>query len=1072
MPQYWVIDAVDECVKYSDLFTLLKDLQSCFPFQIFMTSRKLPDMSRLTRLLEGCDTSIVQIPIDDTKRDIELYVCSRIMDLPIDEEEEREELAQQILTKADTSFLWVRLVMDELEGVYGYDTIMQVLQGIPEGMFLYYARAVAEMGKKKRELHVAKAILLWVMLATRPLSIAELSHALQLDINVHLPSAKSAIEGLCGQLVSVDVHTGLVQPLHATAREFILSEEAGEFQVLKTQGHEKIALTCLRLLVGSEMQPPRNRRLLDQKQAKPLTSVLGDYAITQFSEHAFSASTESDQLLLALERFLKTTVLTWIEKIMAKNEAHRLIRTAKNLKAYLDLRAKYHSPPNHHVNNIEVWATDLNRVVSSFGRALISSPQSVYFLVPPLCPTQSAIFRQFGQPSDGLILSGYRQSDWSDCVANIHFEDETAAAIGCGNTLIAIGTESGKVDMYNSRSFQKEKTIKSSFSVDLIRFDPYGSFVAVCNRRFVEVWNIDGTPRWKTRTKSRCILLSSSQDVLIGVAQQGRSFQWNINTGELLHGQSYNYQAPDFDIHAETSAGKAPSYASLSPGLELLALAYRNCPVCIFDFSSGTLIGWAVDDNHRATEQLIFNPNPDVNLLLVAYNESHLALYDPWSGTLIESVEAERHAILTSITCSPDGRTFAAMDILGHLRIWDFESLTLLYHVLTPSRSFSLLQFTSDGLGLVHVVDHDMRIWVPSALVRKTVEEEVSLSNRSPVTTVAEGQFERFQSSKIKTLIAHPLWPILFAGNYHGDVLVYQASNNYEPSTLYSHSEVIVRCLATSKSNIIASADIHANVQVWQLDISLPKPVQIVELVLQARFNAPIRQLLFDASGMYLLVSTIESDHVYSVEGRNCVGSIDFQACGRLVWKWFVVPELNYLEYFLLMVDHSIVAYSVKNLSATPKAICEVSDGFMEAGIDSITHLPDTLCIVVEIQRPQSHTLTSVFTLPRWSSPAHEIITRPTSAFPSELCAQFLGVDQSSKRLVLLQPESWVCSVDLRELEARRYMQHFFVPEEYGSFNADVRPIQTFDGDFAFCLYDKVVVVKNRLKFQTQRALK
>jgi WD40 repeat protein len=1036
-----------------------------------MTSRKLPDISRLARMLEGCDISIVQIPINDTMRDIELYVRSRIVDLPIDEDEEREELARQILAKADTSFLWVRLVMDELEGVYSYDSIMQVLQGIPEGMFSYYARTVAEMGEKKRELHVAKAILLWVMLATRPLSISELSHALQLDINVHLPSAKSAIEGLCGQLVSVDVHTGLVQPVHATAREFILSEEAGEFQISKAQGHEKIALTCLRLLVGPEMQPPRHGRLLDQKRAKPSTSVLGDYAITQFSEHVFCASTESDQLLMALEKFLKTTVLTWIEKVMAKKEVHHLIRTAKNLKAYLERRAKYHSSLNHHITNIEAWATDLSRVVSSFGRALISSPQSVYFLVPPLCPTQSVMFRQFGKPSDGLVLSGYRQSDWSDCVASIHFEDETAAAIGCGNTLIAIGTESGKLDMYNSRSFQKEKTIESNFSVDLIRFDPLGSFVAVCNRKFVEVWNVDGTPRWKIRIKSRCILLSSSQDALIGVTQQGRSFQWNINTGELVHGQLYNYQAPDLDTHAQTSAGKAPSCASLSPGLELLALAYRNCPVCIFEFSSGSLIGWAIDDNHRAAEQLIFNPNPDINLLLVAYNESHLAIYDPWSRALIESAEAERHAILTSITCSPDGRTFAAMDILGHLRIWDFESLTLLYHVLTPNHSFSLLQFTSDGLGLVHVVDHEMRIWVPTALVRKTVEEDAGLSDQSPVLTVAEGQFETFQASKIKTLIAHPLWPILFAGNYNGDVMVYQASNNYEPAALYSHNEVIVRCLATSKRNIIASADMHANVQVWQFDASLPKPVQIRDLILQAHFNAPVCQLLFDASGMYLLVSTMDSDYVYSVEERSCVGSIDFRACGRLVWKWFVVPEMDYLEHFLLMVDHTIAAYSVKNFSAAPKALCEVSDGFMEAGINSITHLPDTPCIVVEIQRPQSHTLTSVFTLPLWGSPIHESVTRPTSVFPSELCAQFLGVNQSSKRMVLLQPDSWVCSVDLKELESRRYMQHFFVPEEYGSINGDVPPIQMLDGDFAFCLYDKVVVVKNGLKFQTQKEL-
>jgi WD40 repeat protein len=1036
-----------------------------------MTSRKLPDMARLTRVLEGCEVAVVEIPMSDTMKDIELYIRSRIADLPIDEEEERENLARQILAKSDTSFLWVRLVMDELEGVYGYDSIMLILQGIPEGMFPYYARVVAEMGVKKREQHVAKAILRWVMLATRPLSISELSHALQLDINVHLPSAKSAIEGLCGQMVTVDLHTGLLQPVHATAREFILSEEAGEFRVWKAEGHETIALTCLRLLVAPDMQPPRHRRLLAQKRAKPSTSALTDYAITQFSEHVVNASTESDHILLALDKFLRTTVLTWIEKIMSRKEVHRLNRTTKNLKAYLDRRAKYHSPLNRHVNTIEAWATDFTRIVSSFGRALARTPNSVYFLIPPLCPTRSAMFQQFGKSSDGLILSGHRRLEWSDCVASIHFEEETAAAIGCGNSLIAIGMESGKVDLYNSRSFQKERTIETELSVDAIHFDPLGNFIAVSSRKFVGVWEVSGMTRWKKKIRNRCMLLSSSQDALTGITPQGRSFQWDINTGEFLHEQSYVYQDPESDTHAQASTGKAPSAASLSPGHELIALAYRNSPVCIFECSSGSLIGWAIDENHRAAEQLIFNPNPEVGLLLVAYNESHLALYDSWSGNIVESVEAESHVILNSVTCSLDGRTFATVDIRGHLRIWDFESLTLLYHVLTPNNSFSMLQFTSDGLGLVHVVDHEMRVWSPSALVRKTIEEEASLSDQSPVLRVTEGQFEKYQASKINTLIAHPSWPILFAGSCNGEVLMYQASSDYVPTTLYSHGDVVVRCLASSKHNVIASADLHANVQVRHFNPSNPESVQIEDLLLKLHFSSPVTQLLFDASGAYLLVSTTHSDHVYRIEDGSCVGSQDHQVDDRAARKWFILPEVNYCDHFLLVANVTIAAYSINDFSASPTVICETPSSFAATSIESVTHIPGTSNVVIETHDSQPHTLTSVYTLPPWASPMLQPAVITGISISPQQCAQFLGVNDASRRLVLLQPESWVCSVDLKELEWRQYMEHFFVPEEYGSLTSHVHPVQTVDGDFAFCMYDQVVVLKGGLKFQTQKAL-
>ena len=1069
-PQFWVIDAVDECVKYSELFTLLKSVQSRFRLRIFLTSRKLPDMPRLLRALDIYDIAVVDIPANDTTHDINLYIRSRIVDLPIDEDNEREDLAQQILTKSGTSFLWVRLVMDELEGVYGYDSIKQVLQGIPEGMLEYYARAVAEMAEKKREQHVAKAILSWVMLATRPLSVSELSHALQLDLNVHLPSAKSAIEGLCGQLVTVDVHTNLVQPVHATAREFILSQEAGEFQVSRISGHEKIALTCLRLLTGPDMQPPRHRRLLLQKRSKPSTPVLAEYAITQFSEHVVDASTESDQLLMALHKFLTSTILTWIEKIMTKKETYRLFRTARNLKAYLDRRAKYHSPLNRHVGTITAWATDLTRIVQSFSRALARSPDSVYFLIPPLCPTQSAIFSQFGKPADGLTLSGHRRSDWSDCVASIRFEEETAAAVGCGNNLIAVGMESGALQVYNSRSYQKDFTIETAFPVDKICFDMSGSFVAASGRKLLGLWETNGTMRWKSRVRQRYILLESSQDTLVGITPQGRSYHWDIDTAALKHEQTYIYRAPTSDTFAEASGGKAPSAASLSPGFELLALAYRNSPVCIFDCNGGDLIAWAIDENNRAAEQILFNPNPDVGLLLVAYNESHLALYDSWSGQLIESAEAENHVILNSITCSPDGRTFASLDIRGHLRIWDFESLTLLYHVLTPSNSFSLLQFTPDGLGLLHVVDHELKVWAPSALVRRTIEEEASFSDQSPVLPVTEGQFEKFQASKIGTLVAHSSWPMLFTGNHNGDVMVYQSSGDYQPSTLYKHGGNMIRCLASSRHNVIASADIHANLQVRYFDPPKSGSLHVEKLLIDTQLSAPVTQLLFDDSGMHLLVSTMDSDYVYSIEEGVCVGTHDSLDYDRTTSKWFIATQQVYRDNFLLLANGTLMAYSVRDFSAAPRVLCGTPNTFAGASIKSVTSLSGTMSVVVESQHAESHIMSSaVLTLPHWTAPASDATITP---IPTDLCTQLLGASEKSKRVMFLSRTSWVCSADLMELGAGQYLEHFFVPEEYNSLNdvnSDVCPVQTSDGDFAFCMYDKVVVIRGGLKFQVRR---
>lgn len=259
-----------------------------------MTSRKLPDHPKLVHQLDGYVIHVIEIPTIDTMRDISLYVRDRIEVLPIDEEEDKESLTKEILSKSNASFLWVRLVLDELESVYGYESIMSVLHSIPGGMMSCYRRTVTEMKENKRERHLIQAILKWVVCASRPLTILELTEALRIDINVHLPSARRAVEGLCGHLVSVDKHTDLVQIVHTTAREFLLSNEAEEFRISRPEANECLALACLQLLGSPAMQPPRHRRLLTQRRQEQSSSPLLGYAITQFSEHILGASAESD----------------------------------------------------------------------------------------------------------------------------------------------------------------------------------------------------------------------------------------------------------------------------------------------------------------------------------------------------------------------------------------------------------------------------------------------------------------------------------------------------------------------------------------------------------------------------------------------------------------------------------------------------------------------------------------------------------------------------------------------------------------------------------------------------------
>ncbi|KAI1109210.1 NACHT and WD domain protein [Nemania sp. NC0429] len=1077
--QYWILDAIDECYGYPELFTFLKGLRSTFPLKIFVTSRKLPDFPKLIRQIDGCVVHVVEIPIADTMRDISLYIRDRMDILPIDRDEDKEKLAQEILSKSSASFLWVRLVLDELEKVYGYESIMSVLHTIPEGMMSYYRRTIAEMSENKRERHIIQAILTWVVCASRPLTILEITEALRMDIKVHLPSAKTAIEGLCGQLVSVDKQTNLVQIVHSTAREFLLSNEADHFKISRSEANERLAHTCLQLLASPSMQPPRHRRqLVQNRQGQPASPLL-DYSITEFSEHILASSAESDKLLVALNRFLCATVLTWIEKITAGKNLHCLIRVARNLKAYLDRRAKYRSPLNQHVNTVACWAADLSRLATKFGWALTLQPQSIYFLIPPLCPTDTAIYKQYGRSPDGLSFSGFTSKDWDDCAGIVNFEDETAATVSCVDQKIAVGFESGNIQLYTHGSYQKAQTIRHMYPIERLLIDPSGALIVSASIKYLTVWDLDGNQLWQERLRSRCILLMASSSLVICVLMSGKAIWWDIATGEQLKHHHYPHQTLMSLDQLPTASNKAPFTGSFNPGTELLALGYRSGPICIYELHSHEWIGCVVDENSRNITHLEFNPNPDVNLLLVAYDDSQLSLYEPWSGALMHSQKPETDAVLQSLSCSLDGRTFSTIDAQGNLRIWDFESLTILYHVLTPNSSFRVLNFASDGFNLIDVVDHEMRIWAPSALVRKTIEEEGSISDQAAVLPVTAGQYERFRSVKLRAAVSHENSPIFIAGNYNGDVIAYNRDGN-RTGSLYSHPNSIVKCLALSKSSIIASSDTNGVMQVWQLDTSQIPVVRSLKQKLQVQFKTAVLQLLFDSEDRYLLVSTADSDRVYEVETGMKIGSLDFHTDERKLWRW-TSPSISATPgMFLLVCDGKIISYSAKDF---PSEIAEseigielkADAGFSLTTIDSITLNQETSSMIIDITQNRGYLTTSIlfiFQIPEIFS-AQQLggLVEPKRVMSSDNYMHFLGVDHIDGRLVFLNKNSWVCSVKLSALTDKHYTRHFFVPNEFTTSAREIPPLLTAEKSLIFALHDKFAVIKNGLVFQEVVAL-
>ncbi|KAI0015721.1 hypothetical protein F4780DRAFT_50133 [Xylariomycetidae sp. FL0641] len=1075
-PQYWVIDALDECNKYHELFTMLKGLQPAFPLRIFITSRKVSDMQKMQNSLEAsANVTCKEILPEDVVNDLEFYVHDRASNLPFGKLSETKDLVSSLLRRANACFLWVRLVLDELETVYSDESIVQVLDSIPEGMVPYYERTIRDMSENKHEKHIAKAILLWIVASSRSMTIDELSQALELDIGAKLGNAQNAVEGLCGQLVTVDKVSGLVELVHPTVREFLLSESAGEFHVPKAYAHQRIAMTCLKLLSSGEMQPPRSRRQL-ARQAERTLSELVQYAVAQFSEHVYTASTEEDALLLALNHFLSTNILTWIETIAKTGDLHPLIRVSKNLKGYLVRRAKYKSPISGQVRDVEAWATDLSRVATKFGRTLLQSPSSVYYLIPPLCPTESAIHRQVSNRLDGLTIVGHRDAVWDDCIAAVNFDDgNTAAALSCGERLIAVGLESGDITLFDVRSCQKEAVIAQKHPIDLIHFAD--SSIVISTTRTLVAMDRTGLPRWQKKLRFRCILLTSTASTVVAVSQHGHVLKWSLADGTLLEDRGFGYERPENEIEDAPSI-KAPDVASISPDMELLALGYRWGTVCLWEIQTNELVSSVRDSDGNSVPVLLFNPNPSVNLLLVVKKQIELALYETFNGTLVKRQKTSSAAGIISVACSPDGRTLASTDTHGTMQIWDFESLNLLYQVTTPASSFRMLQFASDGSSIIDMLDSGMRIWTPAILVRRNVEDDQSVSDDAPNLAAVEGGYEASRTERVTALCAHPSLPVSFVGKRHGQVIAFDSKAGTEIAVLYEHAhQALIKQLAISDSNIIASADVNGVVQLWSLVATPASKIWAQSLILEASFNAQIQQLCFSPTGQYLLIATTAADTVYSTRDKARIGTRNFEPNQRKAWRWMPLagstPDAR--EQFALLNGGRISCYDAKDFpSVSGQTIdiavdCSLGSGVEAVDVDAAFLCPERRTLVVDIHYMSGFEKLSTmifFDLQGVGSISPSTSPPRVNRGAERYFKHFVAYMGRTRMVLFLDEDSWLCSADLEMLQKGHYNRHFLVPGGYLSMAEYVTPAQQADDSLVFCVHGDLTVVKNGLNFR------
>jgi hypothetical protein len=131
-------------------------------------------------------------------------------------------------------------------------------------------------------------------------------------------------------------------------------------------------------------------------------STFVNYACSNFSYHLRQSYAGDARRFIDLCNFLSHNVCSWIEHLARTSNLQKLISTAENLMGFLQARAKHPPRIEEGFQYIDRWGADLVRLASQYGRFLTQNPSAIFWVIPPFCPSASAIANLYNRGNSGL----------------------------------------------------------------------------------------------------------------------------------------------------------------------------------------------------------------------------------------------------------------------------------------------------------------------------------------------------------------------------------------------------------------------------------------------------------------------------------------------------------------------------------------------------------------------------------------------------------------------------------------------------------------------------------------------
>ncbi|KAL2808652.1 WD40-repeat-containing domain protein [Aspergillus granulosus] len=825
---YLLIDALDECeLDLPELLQFITATKSTSSVQVkwVVSSRNRDDIEQALQIDNQKHKLSLELNANHISNAVAAYINYKVSQLTALQHNKLllQQVKDQLLQKSDGTFLWVALVVQEIQKHRLSAAMVELLDTTPRGLTPLYDRMLRQIllfESLYQELCIL--VLSIVTLGYRPLHLHELCLLAGLQKQQYSSGDLDIIVRMCGSFLTI--RDNYVYLVHQSAKDYLgdAKVSAAIFPSGPSAMHYRIFRESLQNLSTKLRRNIYNLNLDNpgvsvsqiatfRPDPDPLLELR--YSCTYWLDHLLKAiSTSADQLNPILD-FFRKHLLHWLESLSLIGEIRHGILALRKLvhqqqkevsrqpnldehtikrRRMLDGGRVSSFPVSDQFASYKQLFKEFERFASSYAYIIQEAPLQTYSAALAFCPQASESKELYWRERLEFLERAFVMSEaWDPCmqVLDGHTGWVTAVAFSPDGQTVASISYDGTVRLWDPATGVECRTLQGhtdsghTDSVTAVAFSPDGQTVASAS--------YDGTVRlWDPATGVECRTLQGHTGRVTAVAFSP--------DGQTVASASYDGTVrlwdPATGVKRRTLQGHTGRVLAVafSPDGQTVASASHDGTVRLWDPDTG--VERCVLQGHaRWVTPVAFSP--DGQTVASVPDDGTVRLWDPATGVERRTLQGHTDSVL-AVAFSPDGQTVASAPDDGTVRLWDPATGVKRRTLQGHTGRVLAVAFSPDGQ-TVASASHDgtVRLWDPATGVERCVLQ----GHTDSVTEVAFS----------------PDGQTVASASYDGTVRLWDPATGVKRRTPQGHTGWVTAVAFSPDGQTVASASEDHTVQLW-----------------------------------------------------------------------------------------------------------------------------------------------------------------------------------------------------------------------------------------------------------------